>query len=85
MGGRKLTTSHWAIRRWIEARGGQPAVAARTGGDGQYLRVDIPGFSGREFLMPITWQEFFAIFEDRQLAFVYEEEGASFQFVNRSG
>jgi len=34
---------------------------------------------------PISWQEFVRRFEEKRLAFLYEEEGRFFQFVDRRG
>jgi hypothetical protein len=48
------------------------------------LRVDVPGgYSGQEFLASISWDEFFCRFDHQRLAFVYEDEGRFFQFVER--
>ena len=82
---RHVTTDHGIIRRWIESRGGHPAVV--TGAPGEeagILRVDLPGgYAGQEFLAPISWQEFFARFEEKRLAFEYEEDGRFFRFIPR--
>ncbi len=72
----KVTTNHDEIRRWVEARGGQPARVKGTdekGGSG-ILRIDYPGYSGEETLERITWQEFFRGFEENRLAFLYQDE-----------
>ena len=82
--GRHVTTDHATIRRWVEARGGHPAVVTGTAGEGEcVLRIDFPGFSGQEFLEPIAWGEFFAVFEAKRLAFLYDDEGRFFQLVDR--
>jgi hypothetical protein len=82
---RRSTSDHATIRRWVEARGGHPAVVTGTAGEGDdVLRLDLPpGFSGQEFLEPISWEDFFAIFEEKRLAFVYEDEGRFFELVPR--
>jgi len=49
-------------------RGGQPAGV---------LRIDFPGFSGEQSLKPISWDEWFQIFDERQLAFLYQEKTSS--------
>ena len=78
---------------WIEERGGRPAVVADTHdrhGSG-ILRVDFPGFSGEHSLEEVEWEEFFEIFEDRSLAFLYQEstrdgsESRFFKFIDRAG
>ena len=43
----QVTTDHEEIRRWVEERGGTPAVVKGTeSGDSALLRIDYPGFSG---------------------------------------
>jgi len=72
----RVTTNHDEIRRWVEERGGSPARVKGTeeGGKGGLLRIDYPGFSGEESLEKITWQEFFAAFDDNRLAFLYQDQ-----------
>jgi len=82
---RRVTTDHDTIRRWIESRGGHPAaVRGAPGEETGALHVDIPGYDEQEFLAPLSWDEFFRRFEAKRLAFVYEDEGRFFQFVERS-
>ena len=66
----KTTTAHQEIRRWVEERGGQPARVK----DSNLLRIDYPGFSGEDTLETIEWDEFFRIFDENNLAFLYQEE-----------
>ena len=66
----KVTTNHDEIRRWVEKRGGHPAQVKGT----ELLRIDYPGFSGEERLEKITWDQFFAAFEENNLAFLYQEK-----------
>ena len=82
---RHRTTDHAEIRRWIEARGGHPAVVTGVPGEAGILRVDLPGYEEQEFLQPISWDDFFRRFEAHRLAFLYEDEGRFFQFVERDG
>lgn len=72
----KTTTNHEEIKRWVEERGGRPAVVKGTPGkrSGGVLRIDYPGFSGEDTLESITWEEFFEAFEENNLAFLYQEE-----------
>jgi hypothetical protein len=72
----KVTTKHDEIQRWVEERGGSPARVKGTdeGGEGGLLRIDYPGFSGEERLEKITWQEFFAAFDENRLAFLYQDK-----------
>ena len=38
------------------------------------LRIDYPGFSGEDRLEEITWETFFKVFEENNLAFLYQDE-----------
>jgi hypothetical protein len=80
----KTTRDHEEIRRWAEERGGKPAHVKRTGSkeDIGILRIDFPGFSGEGSLEPISWEEFFDKFDERNLALVYQEETAGGQRSN---
>ena len=81
---RRLTTDHQTVRRWVESRGGHPAVVTGAPGEGEHvLRVDIPGYDEQEFLAAISWDEFFRHFEEKRLAFEYEDEGRYSRFVPR--
>lgn len=65
------TTDHDEIRHWIEERGGHPA-RVKAAGEGGLLRVDF----GRpeEALEEISWENFFAVFDENELSFLYQEE-----------
>lgn len=84
------TTDHDTIREWVESREGWPARVRDTAtGEGGVLRIDFePADSGLE---PIGWDEFLAIFEDRNLAFLHQDrtgDGATSRFnkfVDRDG
>ena len=69
----KTTTDHETIRKWAEARGGRPAVAKGTeGGEGAgVLRIL---FQDDDSLKEISWDTFFDTFEEKKLAFLYQEE-----------
>ncbi|MEO6546840.1 MAG: hypothetical protein ABIN94_02535 [Ferruginibacter sp.] len=65
------------IKRWTEDRGGKPAKVKGVGGgkEGEgMLRIDFPGFSGEDSLEEITWEEWYKIFEKRDLTFLYQEK-----------
>lgn len=71
------TIDHEIIQTWAEARGGKPAIvdATKTGeGDSEsgLLRIDF-GEKNEEF-DEISWDEFFRIFDENNLAFLYQEE-----------
>jgi hypothetical protein len=77
--GSHVTTDHDEIRGWVEERGGHPATVRRTVGKGHQpgiLRIDYPGYSGKESLEEISWDEFFDKFEEEKLAFLYQDETA---------
>ncbi len=89
----KRTTDHNEIRRWVEERGGKPATVKRTGGKDEagILRINFPGYSGEESLEEISWDEFFRKFDEKKLAFLYQDktsegkESRFFKFVSREG
>jgi len=72
-----ITTNHEEIRLWVEERGGNPAIVKGTESrDSALLRIDYPGFSGEGKLEPIEWDQFFEIFDENNLAFLYQEQTA---------
>lgn len=75
-GAGQMTTDHEQIRQWVEARRGQPACVRGTGGRGDtgMLRIDMPGYTGRDKLQPIPWDEWFDKFEEKNLAFLYQDQ-----------
>ena len=84
------TTNHDEIQKWVEDRGGRPAIVKGTEkGDSALLRIDYPGFSGEDTLEQIEWDEFFEIFDNNELAFLYQEatedggKSRFSKFVNR--
>jgi hypothetical protein len=91
----RTTTDHDEIRRWVEQRDGRPARVKGTergGDDVGILRIDFPGGGAeQESLEPISWDEFFKEFDEKQLAFLYQERTADGQvsrfnkFVRRDG
>lgn len=73
----KRTRDHDLIRQWVEERGGRAAVVKDTKGKGEgvgVLRINFPGYSGRESLEEISWDEFFKTFEEKNLIFLYQDE-----------
>jgi phosphoenolpyruvate-protein kinase (PTS system EI component) len=68
------TTDHEVIRAWAEARNGRPAKVADTedsSGSG-VLRIEFDSSDDR--LDESDWDTFFKVFDDRGLAFVYQEK-----------
>jgi hypothetical protein len=90
-GSSHTTTDHNEIRKWAEARGGKPATVKRTesGGEAGVLRIDFPGYRGEDSLEEISWDEFFKKFDEKKLAFLYQdttssgEESRFFKLVSR--
>ena len=72
------TTDHDEIRRWAEEHGGKPAIVKGTGnGDGGVLRIDFPGGASSDQFEHVDWDEWFRIFDESDLAALYQEEKAS--------
>ncbi len=74
----KETTNHGEIRRWAEKRGGQPAVIDHPNAlaDKRGIRIDFPGKRDdaiKDITHPVSWDEFFRLFEDQQLLLAYDE------------
>jgi hypothetical protein len=65
------TTEHDTIRKWVEARGGHPAKV-KGRGPGGILRVDFG--EPEDTLEEISWDEFFKVFDDNRLAFLYQDK-----------
>jgi hypothetical protein len=80
------TTDHDEIREWAETRDGHPAKVD-TGGKGGILRIDFG--EPEDNLQEISWDEFFQIFDENKLAFLYQDKTADGgnsrfnKFVNR--
>lgn len=74
--GATTTTDHLVIRKWVEARGGHPACVKSTGSknDVGVLRIDYPGYTGKESLQEIDWCDFFDKFDKERLAFLYQDK-----------
>ncbi len=87
------TTDHESIRRWAEERGGKPAAVAATaaGDDPGILRIEFPDRGDDERLSEISWDDFFEKFEEKRLAFLYQDRlkggelSRFFKFVRRDG
>ncbi len=62
---------HDTIRNWIEARKGQPARVKAQRRRWGLLRVDFG--KPEDTLEKISWDEFFKIFDDENLAFLHQD------------
>ena len=77
-GSAKTTTSHETIKRWVENRGAHPATVKGTTSDTTgVLRIDFPGYSGKDTLKEVSWDAFFKKFDREKLAFLYQDKTAS--------
>lgn len=83
----ETTTDHDEIRVWAEGKGGVPAAAKRTHSDEEVgiIRLMFPDAenSRHDALVEISWDEFFAEFEARGLALLYDESGMFSKLVGR--
>jgi hypothetical protein len=75
----RTTTDHDEIRSWVEEHDGKPVTVKGTGGgdDAGVLRIDFPGGAGADELEEIGWDDWFAKFDENDLAFLYQTEKAS--------
>ena len=80
------------IQDWIEEHGGKPAMTDEVGSVDIELGIDFEDEDEDENLEPISWEDFFLILDEKDLAFAYvtDEEGYSlnsqkFDFVERKG
>lgn len=74
----KTTRDHDVIRRWVEERGGRPASVRNTASEGRagLLRIDFPDDEPDPALEPVSWDEFFAKFDEKNLTFLYVDRTA---------
>ncbi|WP_454849181.1 hypothetical protein [Rhizobium binxianense] len=71
MSSSNMTTDHDQIRKWVEARNGHPA-RVRDEGPGGILRIDFDEAEAK--LEEISWDEFFRVFDENRLAFLYQDK-----------
>lgn len=75
MADNKSTTDHDEIRRWVEERGGRPALAVEHQDQPLGLRIEFPEDRGQQDgLLVISWEEFFRKFDEDNLVFLYRDE-----------
>ncbi|HET7564225.1 MAG TPA: hypothetical protein VFJ96_04475 [Gemmatimonadaceae bacterium] len=71
------TRDHEVIRHWADERHATPAAVPGTehGDNAGVLRFNFPGYGGST-LAQISWDQWFAPFDDRALVFVFQEHKA---------
>ena len=71
----KVTVDKERMKQWIEAYHGWPALKISPPGlePSSSLRIGFPGCEDREQLAIVSWEEFFKIFEQENLAFLYQD------------
>ena len=72
------TTDHDEIRKWVEKRGGHPAIVKDTADNGRrgaMIRIDFddPDGSKDAGLKRVGWDQFFEIFDNNDLAFLHQD------------
>lgn len=71
-------TKDHTIKKWVEERNGKPTIIKDTDAKGKnegVLRIRFDEHT--EELKPISWDEFFKIFDKRKVAFLYDEDKES--------
>lgn len=69
----KSTRDHEEIKRWADAHHAVPTVVGRTGG---MLRFEFDPQS-RESLTPVSWDDFFKVFDEKGLELLYDDKPGS--------
>jgi hypothetical protein len=94
-----VTVDHSEIRRWAERYGGRPEILddPTSKRDRVGIRIDFPGpkddadIAESSHARVISWDEFFRLFEELKLLFVYREDddssdkSSSYRFERRTG
>lgn len=89
MSSSSTTVDHDEIRQWAEERGGRPSVVRTGRSKGGVLRLDFQ--EKEENFDEVSWDEFFEVFEQSQLAFLKQDQTADGEqsrfnkFVKREG
>ena len=95
MTNRKITIDHEEIKKWAKKFKAVPAVIddEHAGADKVGIRLDFPGDYDEKYLdeedtHDTDWKEFFEVFEESGLAFIYESDTKadptwSYKFIKR--
>ena len=73
-----LTTDHQEIRRWAEGAGGRPVQMVITAADTSVAvpRIEFDGGPPSQKLEAISWDDWFAKFDEAGLALLYQAREA---------
>ena len=88
MGSLHRTSKHDVVRAWAEKRNGKPS---RVRGTTDALKLDFghpdQGFAPHPVpvLETLSWDDWFAIFDEKELALQFEEPGYMCKVVKRNG
>lgn len=88
MGTVHRTAKHDVVKAWAEARSGKPA---RIKGTTDALKIDLgavdEGFEPHPVpaLEAVSWEDWFSTFDEKELAFVFEDPGFNCKVVRRNG
>lgn len=94
---RRVTTDHDEIKEWAQKLNGIPERIddITTSNDEVGIRIDFPRgeddmfFANDKFPREVSWEEFFQIFEEQELAFIYtlvpsDNPSYDYKFIKRS-
>ena len=78
------TTDHNTIKQWAKQHSATPATVRDKGqrADTSIIRFDMVG--SNEQLHKINWEHFFELFEQNELALVYEPDSNFNKFISRN-
>ncbi|WP_420458194.1 hypothetical protein [Neolewinella sp.] len=85
MASSKTTTDHDTIKKWVEEHNG--VASTISDGDSDILRIHFPEASSDkdDQFDEVSWEEFFTIFDEQKLAFLYstDDDSTFNKFVSR--
>ena len=92
----KTSTDHAEIKDWVIKHKGHPQIIEiPDANDKVGIRIDFPGefdekYAVTEYSSDSTWGQFFKIFDEQSLAFIYSDEekivdpSAAYKFIKRN-
>ena len=73
--GEHRTTDHALVQSLVEERGGYPGHEPQSTGEGDRALLRIGDHDADEDLEEMSWDTFFEVFEEKDLAYVYDAAG----------